>query len=263
MQDLTILLVQADMAWEDPKSNLKNLDPKLSKTSNQPDLIVLSEMFSTGFSMNVEKCAEGPNGFTMQWMKRKASDLNCVVAGSVLIREGGRYYNRFVWMNPDGSYQEYNKRHLFSMAGENQTMTAGRNKTIVEYRGWKILLQVCYDLRFPVWSKNEFIDGAHAYDAIIYIANWPEIRKQAYQCLLPARAIENQSYVLWVNRIGLDGKKIAHSGDSGVYDPHGNLISFANPHKDELLYSKLSASELLNSRKKFKIGPDWDSFQII
>jgi len=198
----------------------------------------------------------------MRWLREKAKKLNCVLAGSLLIRDKGKFYNRYVWINPDGSYDHYNKRHLFSMAGENKTMSAGKELRIVQLKGWKIALQVCYDLRFPVWSKNTYNEEGHAYDILIYIANWPEIRKDAYQKLLPARAIENQSYVVWVNRVGKDGNGVSHTGDTGVFDPSGNSLIMADSGSEQTLHTTLSFDSLMKQRSGFRIGPDWDAFRI-
>jgi len=262
MQDLNIALLQAELTWEDSRQNLRYFDGIISTIDKSCDLILLPEMFSTGFTMNVESCAEPPDGTAMQWLSSKARERNCVVAGSMLTREGKKHYNRFVWMRPDGTYASYDKRHLFTMAGEDRIMTAGETQVIVELKGWKVNLQVCYDLRFPVWSRNTFNDGHHAYDVLVYVANWPEVRKKAYQALLPARAIENQAYVVWVNRVGKDGKGIYHSGDSGAYDPLGNTMAMAGAGKEEVLHVALSAGLLNEQRSNFRIGPDWDPFSI-
>lgn len=262
MQDLSITLIQAELQWEDAEANLRQFDDIIASIDHSTDLILLPEMFNTGFSMNVDQCAEPPEGMTMKWLREKAAAKNCVVAGSVLTREGSAFFNRFVWMRPEGTYAHYDKRHLFSMAGEDKIMAAGQTRTIVGLKGWNISLQVCYDLRFPVWSRNNFRDGRHDYDVLIYVANWPEVRKEAYQRLLPARAIENQSYVVWVNRVGKDGRDIDHSGDSGVYDPMGNPSAMAKAGSREVLHVTLSADLLLQQRSRFRIGPDWDSFII-
>lgn len=262
MQNLKLSIIQADLAWEDSRENLKRFDAKISGINLPTDLIVLPEMFNTGFTMHAEKCAEEEDEPTMQWLKEKAGNLSCIVAGSILIKEEGNYYNRFVWMRPDGTYDHYDKRHRFSMVGEHKVMSAGNSRKIVELKGWKINLQVCYDLRFPVWSKNTFGEGEYAYDLLVYIANWPEVRKGAYTKLLPARAIENQSYVVWVNRVGNDANGIYHSGDSGVYDLIGHQIASTEPGSEGVVQVSLSAEHLLNQRSKFRFGPDWDTFSI-
>ena len=262
MQDLNIRIIQADLFWEDTDRNLKKFDQLLRNIDLSNDLVVLPEMFNTGFTMNVKKCAETEDGKTITWLRQKAKELNCVIAGSLLIHENGAFYNRLIWMKQDGSFEYYNKRHLFRMSNEHLTMSEGREKKIVELNGWKINLQICYDLRFPVWSKNSHKDGIYAYDILLYIANWPEIRKHAYEKLLPARAIENQAFVVWINRVGKDGNDIAHSGDSSVTDPYGKELKKAKPNLEEVLSIKLSWKELADFRKKFQVGLDWDHFHI-
>lgn len=263
MQDITINIIQSDLVWENSSKNLKSFDHKISQISNTPDLVVLPEMFNTGFTMNVESCAEAVDGPAVEWMKNKAVERNCVVCGSVLIRENKKYYNRFFWVSPLGNVEFYNKRHLFRMAQEHLTMTQGMEKKIVELNGWKINLQVCFDLRFPVWSKNNFNNEKHDYDVLIYVANWPEVRSHAYKSLLLARALENQAYVVWVNRVGVDGNDVKFSGDSMVIDPYGKVVGQIPPNKQGILSTTLS-SELLNHfREKFNVGQDWDRFQIL
>lgn len=262
MQDLNLTLIQADLVWEDSRKNLDRFQKTIASIHHPTHLIVLPEMFSTGFTMDVAKCAEPESGPAMEWLREAARSKNCVVAGSVLTRIGEAYFNRFIWMRPDGHYDHYDKKHRFSMAGEHRVISAGMTQTIVELHGWKISLQVCYDLRFPVWSRNRYGRDGYAYDVLVYVANWPEVRKEAYSRLLPARAIENQSYVVWVNRVGVDGKANAHSGDSAVYGPDGNTLSLAGPGNEEVLNVALSADTLMHKRKNFLIGPDWDPFSL-
>ena len=219
MQDLKLALVQSDIVWENIPANLSAFSHKLDMITHQPGLIVLPEMFSTGFTMNVEKCAETISGSALTWMKEQAKATNSIVAGSLLITDEGKFFNRLFWVRPDGSFQFYNKRHLFSMANEHHKISQGRNNTITALNGWNFSLQICYDLRFPVWSKNNLSNGKFDYDVLIYVANWPEVRSHAYKSLLVARAIENQCYVIWVNRVGYDNNRIFHSGDSMVIDP--------------------------------------------
>lgn len=263
MQDLKLALVQSDIVWENVPENLKALDRLLDHASGKTDVIVLPEMFNTGFTRNVDKCAEHMGGRTLEWMKLKAGEKDSVVAGSVLTEVDGRYFNRFYWVRPDGSYDTYDKRHLFSRAGEHLTMSAGTQRKIVHHKGWNICLMVCYDLRFPVWSMNRFKDGRYEFDVIIYISNWPEVRREAYLRLLPARAIENQSYVVWVNRTGKDGNGVAHSGDSLTVDPRGDMIVRAEGNREKILETLLPAKKLTEYRASFQLGPDWDIFTII
>ncbi|NOX46472.1 MAG: amidohydrolase [Chlorobi bacterium] len=260
--DLKATLIQSNLVWENIEANLKNFDLKIANIDNSPDLIVLPEMFATGFTMNVDKCAENEDGKVVSWLMEKAKQKNCVITGSVLIEDEGKYFNRMFWMKPDSSYETYNKRHLFRMGNEHKTMSAGKERKIVELNGWKINLQICYDLRFPVWSKNNFRDGKYGYDALLYIANWPEIRSHAYKSLLKARAIENQSYVIWVNRVGKDGKDIFHSGDTMIVDPYGEIIVQAKAGKEQPLTGFLSKQKLEDFRKKFTVGMDWDGFDV-
>lgn len=262
MHDLKITLIQANLVWESPKINLANFDDKLNQVRNNPDLIVLPEMFNTGFTMSVDKCAERMNGESVKWLQKKAKDLNCVIAGSLLIEENSKYFNRLIWMRPDGFYETYNKRHLFRMVNEQKIITPGYDRKIVEIKGWKINLQICYDLRFPVWSRNNFENNKHEYDAMLYVSNWPEVRSEAYKTLLKARAIENQAYVIWVNRVGKDGKEIAHSGDTMLVDPIGKISKQAKPGTEESMNTKLSLDVLSKYRDKFKFGLDWDNFSI-
>jgi omega-amidase len=262
MQDLKVVLVQSDLIWEDIQENLSSFDRKLDKIDDQPDLIVLPEMFSTGFTMNVEKNAETMNGLALCWMKEKAKGMNCNVAGSLLIADEGKYYNRMFWVKPDGSFDFYNKRHLFSMAGEQHRISQGKDKKITNLMGWNFNMQICYDLRFPVWSKNNLTNGTFNYDVLLYVANWPEVRSNAYKTLLIARAIENQAYVIWVNRVGYDNNRIFHSGDSMVVDPTGKIIAQATSGIEVTLSVTLSGAALIDFRDKFRFGLDWDKFTI-
>jgi predicted amidohydrolase len=262
MQDLKVVLVQSDIVWEDIPANLSAFSQKLGKIHHQPDLIVLPEMFSTGFTMNVEKCAETISGSALGWMKHKAQEINCTIAGSLLIADEGKYYNRMFWVKPNGSFHFYNKRHLFSMANEQHRISQGRDKRITNLKGWNFSLQICYDLRFPVWSKNNLTNGKFDYDVLVYVANWPEVRSHAYKTLLTARAIENQCYVIWINRIGYDNNRVYHSGDSMVIDPSGKIIGQAASGKEEALSVTLSGSALTDFRDKFRFSADWDRFSI-
>ncbi len=262
MTDLKVTLVQSDIVWESRDENLENFSSKLDSIKENPDLIILPEMFATGFSMNVMKCAEKEDGRIVNWLKNEAKSKNSVVTGSVLIEDNGKYYNRMFWMKPDGSYETYDKRHLFRMGKEHLTMSQGNERKIVELNGWKINLQICYDLRFPVWSKNRYNNGEYEYDVLLYVANWPEVRKAAYLSLIPARAIENQCYVIWVNRTGYDGNGVLHSGDSMIADPYGKIIAQANPGTEQFVSVTLSKQKLEDFRKKFAVGMDWDNFYI-
>lgn len=263
MRDLKVILIQTALMWENIDANISMFDQYLDKIAHKVDLIVLPEMFNTGFTMQVDKCSEPNEGSTFRWMQQKAVSFKAVITGSVLTEDHGKYYNRMYWVKPDGTYDYYDKRHLFRMGNEHKTMTQGNVQKIVELNGWKINLQVCYDLRFPVWSKNSYQDGNYAYDLLIYVANWPAIRRHAYLPLLNARAIENQACLLWVNRVGKDGNEIDHSGDTRAIDAKGLIVNEAQSYKEEILQVDLSAEELVGFRNKFTVGMDWDKHQIL
>ena len=259
MTDLKITIIQYDLHWENKEKNLKMFSQKIGAISDPTDLIVLPEMFTTGFSMNPNKFAEPMNGETVNWMKEKAQEKECVITGSFICIENGKCFNRLVWMNADGTYSTYDKRHLFRMANEDSHYTAGQKKIIVELKGWKICPLICYDLRFPVWSRNRF---SADYDLLIYVANWPEIRSYPWKTLLLARAIENQSYVAGLNRVGKDGNDIYHSGDSAVINAKGEIISKIKAHEESCEAITLNYSELAEFRKNFPAMLDADDFEI-
>ena len=218
---LSMTLVQPHMAWEDKDANLTHLSSLIKAAPGPHEVVVLPEMFATGFSMAPERQAEHMDGPTIAWMRDTAKTQRIILCGSVIIDEGGHFYNRFVWMQPDGQYYTYDKRHLFGYANEDAHYTAGERKLIVQVKGWKICPLVCYDLRFPVWARHTA--GAE-YDVLLYVANWPQRRSLAWKALLQARAIENQSYAIGVNRVGEDGNSIAYSGDSSVFGPLGECL---------------------------------------
>ena len=224
MNDLTISLVQTPLHWHDPAANLHMLSGLLASAllrDHFTDLIVLPEMFTTGFSMEAAAQAEPANGPTLAWMRQQAAQYDAVVTGSVLTEDEGRYYNRLLWVRPDGTFSSYDKRHLFRMAGEHQVYTAGTRHLLEEWRGWRILPLICYDLRFPVWSRNR---QAMPYDLLLYVANWPQPRIEAWKALLQARAIENQAYVAGVNRLGTDGNGHRYPGQSVLVDMQGEFL---------------------------------------
>jgi omega-amidase len=217
---LNITIVQPDIVWEDKEANLRQYERFIETAGAKKEVVVLPEMFTTGFSMRPEALAETMEGRSVSWMAEMAAKHRCILTGSLIIEEEGNYYNRLVWMQPDGKYGIYDKRHLFGYGHEDEHYTAGDKKLIVSVKGWRICPLICYDLRFPVWSRN----SPEAYDVLLYVANWPERRNLAWKTLLQARAIENQSYVVGVNRVGTDGKDIAYSGDSSVFGPMGEPI---------------------------------------
>lgn len=266
MSKLRVTLVQTALHWENVHENLNHFTEKLDLIQNETDLIVLPEMFTTGFTMHPEKNAEEPGGAGYQWMKEMAKNKNAVICGSIAVKENNFFYNRLYWFMPDGSSSHYNKHHLFRMAGEDKHYKAGNKNEIVELKGWKINLQVCYDLRFPVYSRNRWDkknNFSANYDLMIYVANWPEVRSHPWKTLLLARAIENQSFVLGVNRIGVDGNGISHSGDSAAINPRGEIISTISAHQEKTETIELHLEELLQFRKQFPVGMDADDFELI
>lgn len=254
-ETLQIAIIQAHLLWENPKGNRCSFDEKFKNLNSNTDLIVLPEMFTTGFTMNPEAVAETMQGETIKWMKGIAERNILAVTGSIVIKENDHYYNRLLFVHPSGKVNFYDKRHTFSLAGEDKVYTAGFSKMIIDYKGWRICPLVCYDLRFPVWSRN-----IESYDLLIYVANWPKPRIQAWDALLRARAIENMCYAIGANRIGLDEKGYEHSGHSSVYDVLGNQISFSD--KEEIVYSILIKNELIKYREKLKFLDDKDSFTL-
>jgi len=265
-KDLKVTLVQTALVWEDIDANLSAFSEKLDIIGESAtDLIVLPEMFNTGFTMNAGVIAEPMNGKTMEWMANLASQKKCVVTGSIVIKEESNYYNRLIWMKRDGMYEYYNKRHTFRMAEENKTYASGDKKLIVEIDGWRICPLVCYDLRFPVWSRNtpQTPEGAlnrMNYDLLLYVANWPDRRIHAWKSLLIARAIENQAYVVGVNRVGKDGKDIDYSGYSVALTPKGEPLSSFEPNKESIETVNLPYKDLKSYREEFPVGLDADKF---
>ena len=263
MSALTFTVLQADLHWENKEANLQAFEEKIKSVSGKTHVMILPEMFSTGFSMNAVPLAEDMNGPTFHWLKRVAAQNKVIVTGSIIIKENDAFYNRLIWMLPNGQYGIYDKRHLFAYAGEDQQYTPGRQRLIASVNGWKINLMICYDLRFPVWARHTFSEEQpFEYDVLIYVANWPERRSNAWKTLLQARAIENQSYVIGVNRVGTDGHNIYHSGDSMVVDPLGEILY----HKiqDEDVYTiTLQKEHLQQVREKFPFWKDRDAFIVV
>ncbi len=253
---LRISLIQTELSWEDPAENRENFFKKIEELP-ETDLIILPEMFTTGFSMNSEFLAEKTHDATLAWMKEIARSKNVAITGSVIISEQDRFFNRLFFVFPDGNFQKYDKRHLFTFAGENESYSPGNEKLIVEYLGWKICPLICYDLRFPVWSRN-----TENYDLLLYVANWPKLRTQAWDVLLKARAVENLSYVAGVNRVGKDGNGHDYSGHSAVYDLLGNQISSSDFEVEFSETITLSRSILCETRKRFAFLNDRDEFKI-
>lgn len=262
MQNLNIKIIQSDLVWEDKEKNLEHFDLLLDQNKGKADLTVLPEMFATGFTMNSEKCAETHKGEIFIWMQNKAAETGSIMVGTILVFEDNKLYNRLFWVCPDGSFEYYDKKHLFRFANEHEYFSSGNKLLRTEVKGWRICPLVCYDLRFPVWSRNRYSKGVYEYDCLLYVANWPERRNHHWKSLLVARAIENMSYVVGVNRIGEDGRGFSHSGDSAVIDPMGIVTDSILPHSEKVLLIELSAEILLNWRSKFNVGQDWDDFRI-
>jgi predicted amidohydrolase len=253
---LRVTLVQAEVAWQDPAANRRSLAACFRGLAGHTDLVVLPEMFSTGFSMEAEAHAEDMDGPTVGWMREEAAACGCVVTGSLIVRDGNRYFNRLVWARPDGTLEHYDKRHLFRMAEEHRHYTAGTQRLVVEWKGWRVCPLVCYDLRFPVWSR-----GRNDYDLLLYVANWPERRAGAWAALLKARAIENLSYVVGVNRVGRDGNGASYAGDSVALDFLGQpLSSEGGGRRVETVV--LDRESLEAWRRSFPAHLDADSFEL-
>lgn len=257
MQDLKITLIQSSLYWESPQANLAMFEEKIWKIREQTDLIVLPEMFNTGFTMEAARMAEPMNFTTVKWMKQQAAQTGACIAGSLIVKENENYFNRLVWMEPDGSFATYDKRHLFRMGGEDKVFSSGNTKIIREVKGWKILPLICYDLRFPVWSRNVNFN----YDLLIYIANWPSARSTPWKTLLRARAIENICYTAGVNRIGEDGNGLQYSGDSAIIHPNGTDICNLLDHEEHQT-QVLNKDELISFREKFPANLDADDFDL-
>jgi len=266
MTNLKISIVQTTLHWENVDANLKHFGDKINFITEQTDVIVLPEMFTTGFAVDRTNLAEEHGGKSLQWMIAKSKEKNAVITGSIAVNDDGKLVNRLYWVEPSGKVLHYDKRHLFRMAGENKHFTAGGKKIIIDYKGWKICPLVCYDLRFPIWSRNKWklTDGEvkAEYDVLLYVANWPEVRSYPWKQLLIARAIENQSYVIAVNRIGNDGNDFPHSGDSAVINPRGEVLTTLKAHQDAIETIEISTDYLKEFRKVFPVGLDTDDFEL-
>ncbi|HZW62717.1 MAG TPA: nitrilase family protein [Flavobacteriaceae bacterium] len=252
---LKVAFIQPNTVWEKPKKNRKHITEKLDELGENIDLLVLPETFTTGFTMQPQAVAESMEGKSVSWMKELATTRDMAVTGSLIIEENGKFFNRLLFVYPDGTITPYNKRHSFSLAGEDKVFTAGDKKVVVEYKGWKICPMVCYDLRFPVWSRN-----AENFDVLLYVANWPKPRIQAWDTLLKARAIENMCYCIGVNRVGEDAEQNEYSGNSAVYDVLGNPISAVKTGKEHAEVVALDKKHLAFYRSKLKFLEDRDHF---
>lgn len=254
---MKVSIIQSDLAWEDKLKNLSYLERLISPLYNKTDLVILPEMFNTGFSMKPDKLSEPDTGVTSDWMRSIADAGNIGLCGSYIVNEANNYFNRFRFVSPETEIRHYDKRHLFSMGGEDRLFTAGKNRLIFSFRGVRISPYICYDLRFPVWSRNR-----DEYDLMINSANWPESRINVWNTLLKARAIENQCFVAGSNRIGTDGEGIKYCGDSMIINPRGEIMASVNQNKECSITAEISMTELSDFRKKFPVSNDADNFTI-
>lgn len=254
--NLKTALIQSSLSWENPNQNRINLEEKINSIKEEVDLIVLPEMFTTGFTMNPNKAFDTIEGETVNWLLKTSKKGNFAIVGSFVVKENSNYYNRLLFVQPNGTISKYDKRHLFTLAGEEKVYTAGNEKLIVEYKGFKICPLICYDLRFPVFSRN-----VEDYDVLIYVANWPKPRINAWDILLRARAVENMSYVIGVNRIGTDNNNLEYSGHSQAVDFLGNYL--IEPQESEaVLILELDKTTMIQTRNKLNFLNDKDSFEI-
>lgn len=256
IKTMKVTILQCDIEWANPVRNVQKADEAIDRNP-ESDLYVLPEMFSTGFCTNPEGIAEGADSPTLQWMKRKAAETGAAIAGSIAMEEDGKFYNRFYFVKPDGSVAHYDKRHLFAYGGEQKHYTAGTERVIVEWKGVRILLEVCYDLRFPVWARNR-----GDYDMMLYVASWPTTRVAVWSALLVARAIENQCYVAGVNRVGSD-PVCEYSGASVIIDPYGRTVAACTLNEASEASTEVNMEKLAAFRQKFPVGEDADVFEVL
>jgi omega-amidase len=254
---MKISIIQSDLIWEDKHRNFANLEKMIIPLYNRTDIIILPEMFSSGFSMNTGQLSESPDSETFCWMRDIALKGNFGICGSYIVKDNNKFFNRWVFVSPKNETWYYDKRHLFSMGDENNFFSAGRSSLVFSFRGLRISPYICYDLRFPVWSRNR-----EKYDLMIYAANWPESRIEVWNTLLKARAIENQCYVAGANRLGIDGKGITYCGESVILGPRGQVIASANRNEETTITGEISMTELYDFRKKFPVLDDADDFTI-
>ena len=262
---INIALIQTDLVWENTQANLDKFDLLLQDISLETEIIIFPEVFTTGFALEALNFEKPVGEKAFYWLKEKAKSLKKIIVASVIFEENKNFLNRLFWMRPDGSFDYYDKRHLFQMGGEHKVMTSGDKPTIATYKGVRFNLQICYDLRFPVWAKNNYdkIANTYDYDVLLYIANWPNVRKQTYMTLLKARAIENQVFVIWVNRVGTDVHHILFSGDSLLVNPLGVIQEQLPENEESILYTAIDLDQLAILRRGYKVGLDWDKFEIV
>ena len=258
LEKLNIVLIQSDLVWENPKLNRDNFSDKINSIKEQVDLVILPEMFTTGFTMNAQSVAETMEGDTLKWMQELASKKQVAITGSIVIKQNNNFYNRLLFVHPSGKIETYDKRHTFTLAGEDKVYTAGTDKLLVNYKGWKICPLICYDLRFPVWARN-----TEDYDVLLYVANWPKPRIEAWDSLLKARAIENMSYCIGVNRVGVDSNHYEYSGNSAVYDVLGKKITNITPNQEQIEIVVLEKNHIKTNRDKLQFLNDRDTFNLM
>lgn len=252
--NLKISCIQNDVITRNPESNRRHLD-KMLKSVENTDIIVFPETFTTGFPADPNEFAEEVGGPTMQWMREKAAENNCAVCGTIILKNNG-FYNSFIWMEPDGRYHLYNKRHLFTMGGE-IGLNRGEERITIEYKGWRIRPFVCYDMRFPVWNRNSFKDGKYEYDLAVFTAEWPEKKSEVWNTLLRARAIENQAYIVGVNRVGIDDSNIKYKGETMILNMKGRVVAQAT-EGECVVTGEINMEDLVAFREYFRVAKDWD-----
>lgn len=255
--EIKIVAIQASLVWHNPAENRRYFEQKIRQLDRDTDLVMLPEMFSTGFTMQPSSVAETMHGSSVLWMINMAKTNDIAIIGSMVIQENHKYFNRAIFVSPSGDIETYDKRHLFAIAGEDRQYTSGNNKIIINFKGWRICPLVCYDLRFPVWSRN-----TDNYDLLLFMANWPITRIDAWDTLLKARAIENMSYCIGVNRIGRDDNGYQYNGHTSAFNFLGEKIAHTKEGMEDLLYCKISKTELLEFRSKLNFLKDQDSFEI-
>ncbi len=262
MDKLTVTFIQTYLYWEDPVRNIQHFRELFDSIESQSDLILLPEMFNTGFSIHPQTFAESMDGPSVVFLRNESEKRNATIMATLLIRELDYFVNRLICVFPDGKILTYDKRHLFRLSEESRALQAGKSRIAADVNGWKIMPMICYDLRFPVWTKNTFQNGKYEYDVLVFLANWPENRRKVWKTLLKARAIENQAYVIGVNRIGADGHGTNHSGDSMMIAPEGKVLLKAYPRTEMIQTIALSKPDLDLYRESFTVGLDWDQFTV-
>lgn len=263
MENIHVALIQSSIFWKDQQKNIQHFTELITRVDDRCDLIILPEMFTTGFVTAPHSHATTMNGEVINWMKKTAKAKNTVLTGSVIIEENENFTNRLLWVTPEGIVDYYDKRHLFTFGGEDKNFCPGKENKIFTLKKFHFKPMICYDLRFPVWAKNQYChEEGYAFDCLIYTANWPDSRRTVWKTLLQARAIENQCYVIGVNRVGSDGEGLNYAGDSRVINAKGEMLQFTENSSEEIRYATLNKDELCTFRKKFPIGPDWDNFTL-